>query len=51
MGSKGIKKDERDCIIAMRIEEYIAHRRKEDGIDEFNIESSAENTKIFVKLH
>lgn len=48
MESKGVKKDERDCIIAMRIEEYIAHRRKEDGIDEYNLEARSENTKIFV---
>ena len=32
----------------MRIDEYIAHRRKEDGLDEYNLEARAENTKICV---
>ena len=32
----------------MRIEEYIAHRRKEDGLNEYALEARAENTRICV---
>ena len=32
----------------LTIEEYISRRKKEDGIDEFNIENRSENTRIFV---
>lgn len=32
----------------LTIEEYISRRKKEDGIDEFNIETRNENARIFV---
>ena len=30
-----------------RLEEYIAHRKKEDRLDEFNIDARNENMRIF----
>lgn len=32
----------------MKLEEYIAKRKKEDGINEFDLEKTAENTRICV---